>query len=162
MKRLELVRQSLAYCYHSPFRDKLSESLYFYIEKLIKDRDVESVKKVWPIYTQIAANAENDQIAFAQTLSNDLKSLLTEKKLHVEPLKAILDLLSALDLPNSYTLEILDSFSLQNKQSEIFAKTVDQCLSSENNFDSAEQKINDFIIELDKQSHDSQKSELNP
>lgn len=131
LKRLELIQQTLAFCSNATFKERLSQALYFYIEKLLKCHDVEGVKKVWPVYTQVAITSDADLMTFAQIIQSELENTIKQPEVSISQFKVMLELLDALNLSELIQTELLDIFSHEeSKTQELFTQAIREALFS--------------------------------
>ncbi|MCH9631994.1 MAG: hypothetical protein S4CHLAM6_03170 [Chlamydiae bacterium] len=142
-KLFELSCQTLAYCHNSSFKEKLSASFYFYIQNLVRERQIDSAKKAWPIYSQISAQPEEDQIALSQSVYEELEKELDVDEFNLEKSQELLEMLGAFNLSYKQKFELLEALSPKIEQMWIssgqkawlFSKSLDELIFSDNSVD---------------------------
>lgn len=107
VKLLELTKQTLAYCHNAPFKEKLAETLYFYIQNLTKHRQVEMLKTIWPIYSQISQKKDADKTALSKEVCQSLIDQLETDDAQLITSIPLMQILNTLELSVEQRLYLL-------------------------------------------------------
>lgn len=166
-----LARQTLAYCHHSLFRDKISESLQFYIQNLIEQQDLKSIKQIWPIYYQISSSPEEDKEAISKFILEKLNQTIELDDSSLEKSSILLEIISFLDLSSEKKIGVLDALTpliqeiwIQSSEKALsFTKAIDQYLFN-NSKDVYQQKMDEVLdlLQSKKKSKKAPIEEVNP
>ncbi len=139
-KLFELTCQTLAYCHNSSFKEKLTASFYCYIENLVGNRQIPSVKKAWPIYNQISAQSDEDQATLSKSVCKELEKELDLEEFDLEKSQELLEMLGTFNLSHEQKFDLLETLSPKIEQMWInsgqkawlFSKSLDELISSGN------------------------------
>ncbi len=156
---MELACQTLAYCHNSTFKEKLSISLYFYVQNLVKNHQVDSVKKAWPIYNQISSDCSEEQATLTKSVCEELEKELDNSELNLENSQELLELLGTLSLSYEQKVDLLESLTPKIEQlwitsgenAWLFSKSLDQLIFSDGEVD-FHKKMNHVLKQLHSQT----------
>lgn len=147
-----LARLTLSYCNNTLFREKVSQSLQFFIQNLIDQQDLKSIKQVWPVYYQISSTPDEDKEALSNFILEKLNQVIKVDDASLEKSSILLEIISFLDLSNEKKINILDTLTpliqetwIQSSEKALsLTKAIDQYLF-DNSKEFYHQKMNEVL-----------------